>query len=75
MILNEREIKIFRAALEPYKKKIAKSAHIERTVLHAVAAFSELEDYIEHIERRIDAALSKEELVFSSSKDSSNDQY
>jgi hypothetical protein len=56
MSLSHRDIEIFKHSLELLRKKIAKSASVERSHFGA-GSLTELEEYIEHLQRCIDAAL------------------
>ena len=63
MELNERDINIFRLSLKKFKKEISKAARLERAHLGA-GQMSELEEYVEHLERRVDASLLDQIVVF-----------
>ena len=56
MSLDHRAIETFKVSLEMLRVKIAKSATVERRHF-GVGNLTELEEYIEHLQRCIDAAL------------------
>lgn len=62
MELEHRDIVIFEQSLSCLKKQISKSARLERQNFGA-GAFTELEKYIEHLERRIGAAYDYETTI------------
>jgi hypothetical protein len=53
---TERDLKIFQHALDILRKRVAKAARAERQLDIQDGAFCELEDYIEHLERKVEAA-------------------
>lgn len=52
--MSERDKKIFQLALKQFLKSVSKNAKVERSVLGPDGQFSELEDYVEHLKRRVD---------------------
>lgn len=62
---NRRDFLIFKRALENDLKKISKLASQERQHFGA-GNFSELEDYIEHLQRKVDATLEPEMVLTTS---------
>jgi len=61
MELNHRDIKIFKAALPDFIKKLKKSSKIE-TAAFGTSAFSETVEYCEHLQRCIECALNPIEM-------------
>ena len=62
MSLGHRDVEIFKHSIELLRKKIAKSASVERDHFGA-GNLTELEEYIEHLQRCIDAALENQTMV------------
>jgi hypothetical protein len=62
MTLYHRDIEIFKHSIELLRKKIAKSASMERDHFGA-GNLTELEEYIEGLQRLIDAALENTVMV------------
>ena len=59
---NRRDFIIFQTALKDSLKKISKLASKERQHFGS-GNFSELEDYLEHLQRKVDAALEPEMIL------------
>lgn len=63
-VLCERDLLIFKEGVEMFRKKIAKIAKEERRIhLDGIGKWSELEDYIEHLQRRLDCVFDGKILI------------